>query len=155
MILRQGKHILRLALGFFLISGFFVAIGTSDAQTNTRPEPLPRDIAKAWLEALFKVDGNALRLFTCAEQSEFLTEESLSGLNEAINMADLIIETTQIIYDYDAETREVTLAGVLGFTFEGDYLEFPMTDFPFANLPIVQESRQWRVCLDVDLILTP
>jgi hypothetical protein len=144
----------QLALGFFLIGVFFfVTIGNSYTQTNTRPEPLPRDIAKAWFEALFRADAEALRQTMCMEQREFLTDEALQELEDSIMGANIVIDTKNVVYDYDSETQTVTVSGELLFVVDGISLDVPMTDFPFPDFPMVREEGQWLVCLAFDEVM--
>ena len=110
----------------------------------------PETVAKTWIEALFRADGNVLREAMCDSQRAAITDEVVETLAGSFRGMEATIDTSGIIYSYNDSTNAVTLGGTLSISVSVQTVDVPMESFPLANLPMVQENGGWFVCLDIN-----
>jgi hypothetical protein len=110
----------------------------------------PETVAKTWIEALFRADGDVLREAMCESQRAAITDEVVESIAGSFSGMEATINTDGITYSYNDSTNAVTLGGTLSITVSGQTIDVPMESFPLGNLPMVQENGGWFVCLDIN-----
>lgn len=110
-------------------------------------ETTPSGVARIWVDALFRGDGDALLDNFCSEQRGSITADSLESLTSAFQDNNIKADTTGLAYVFDPETQTVTVSGDVRLTVSGQTVNTPITGV-LPPLPMVQENGRWFVCVD-------
>lgn len=113
----------------------------------------PSDVAKAWIDGLFNADGQAMRDNMCKSQRAAITDEVVNQLDASLLGAGATIDTAGITYTFNDATSMVTIGGNLKVTVSGQSVDVPMTSFPLAEIPVVNEDGRWFVCLSLNDVM--
>jgi len=108
----------------------------------------PETVAKTWVEALFRADGDTLRAATCESQRSTITDEILKSVSEAFSMGGATIKLDNVTYTFDEATSTLTVGGTMEIIVSGVSQEIPASMFP--PFPMVQENGTWLVCAPLD-----
>ena len=143
-------------LMFTMIACVFFQPVTGSVFTNAFTElggaetaPTPENVAKVWLEGIFNVDAKAIRDNLCQAQRAEITEDVLKTLEASLSGTGATIDMTGVIYTFNEAEQSVQVSGSLKVTVQDTSVDVPMSSFPLADLPMIQENGRWFVCIDV------
>lgn len=106
------------------------------------------DAAKAFIEATFKGDFNALRNSVCEARRGELTAEQEAAITAGLQSMGGAgaVDTSGITYTLNSENNTVTLGGTIKVTVQGTTVDAPVESMFAEGLPVLQEGGSWKVC---------
>lgn len=109
----------------------------------------PETVAKVWVEALFRADGDTLRAATCESQRSAITDELINSISEAFSTGGATIQLDNVTYTFDEETSTITIGGTMKIIVS-DVSQDMQVSSVFPPFPMVQENGTWLVCAPLD-----
>lgn len=106
------------------------------------------DAAKAFIDATFKGDFNAMRNAVCEARRGELTAEQEAEITAGLQAMGGAgsIDSSGITYTHNTENNTVTLGGTIKVTVQGTTVDAPVEAMFAEGLPVLQEGGSWKVC---------
>ncbi|MCL4253546.1 MAG: hypothetical protein KJ043_07190 [Anaerolineae bacterium] len=143
-------------LMFTMIACVFFQPVTGSVFTNAFTElggvettSTPENVAKIWLEGIFNADAKVIRDNLCEAQRAEITDEVVETLASSMSGTGMTIDMTGVIYTFNEAEQSVQVSGSLKVTVQDTSVDVPMSSFPLADLPMIEENGRWFVCIDV------
>jgi hypothetical protein len=104
----------------------------------------PEDAAKAWFEAAFSNNLDALKAQTCAASQDQV--ETVAEAYATLGETGSAVDTSGLTYTKASESGDnatVNIGGSVKATVQGVEMDQPMPEIP---MPLVKENGAWKVC---------
>jgi len=104
----------------------------------------PADVAKTFIEGMFRLDVAALQSVTCEAKRAGITDELLAESSKSLTSG--AFDLSGVTYIYNDATSSVSVGGIIRATVNGIAMAYPANTLIPIGIPVVKEGFRWRVC---------
>lgn len=147
------KKLMTIITAVLLVAVLAACGGAAPAgDTTTGGGGSPEDAAKAFMEATFAGDGEAMRAAVCAAQRAQITDEVVEQMASAMGgaaAAGAEMDYSGLTYtasDVTENSANVTIGGNITVTVAGQSQSMDASQMGMPPLPVTREDGAWKVC---------
>ena len=147
------KKLMTIMTAILLVAVLAACGGAAPADNpSTTGGGSPEDAAKAFMEATFAGDGEAMRAAVCAAQRAQITDEVVEQMASAMGgaaAAGAEMDYSGLTYtasDVTENSANVAIGGNITVTVAGQSQSMDASQMGMPPLPVTREDGAWKVC---------